>query len=258
MSTLTQFDVAGRTAVVIGAASGIGRAVAQGLADAGAKTVWVDRDEQALEEITRSLTDAVVRVTNILDRSSVEELANEYADAEILVVTPAILVRKTIADHTEEEFDRQVALNLKATFFVAQAFSRVMADHGRGSIIAFSSIRATLVEPGSAIYAMTKAGVAQLMRTLAAEVGPRGVRVNLIAPSPVETPLTADVRGRGDWYDAVREHSMLRRWGQPEDFVGPVLLLASDAGSFITGAQLAVDGGWTAVDGMARVPEASS
>jgi NAD(P)-dependent dehydrogenase (short-subunit alcohol dehydrogenase family) len=124
-----------------------------------------------------------------------------------------------------------------------------MAARGHGSIIGFTSIRAVAVEPGQGVYAATKAGLLQLMRTAAAELGPDGVRFNVVAPGVVETPLTEQIRNDPDWYRAYAEKSALGRWSRPSELAGAVVYLASDASSFVTGSQLMVDGGWTAVDG---------
>lgn len=113
----------------------------------------------------------------------------------------------------------------------------------------FSSIRATTVEPGQSVYAATKAGLVQLLRTAAAELGPSGVRVNAIAPGVVETPLTAQIKANQAWYDAYAQKGALGRWATPDELAGAVVYLASDASSFVTGSVLHVDGGWTAVDG---------
>jgi NAD(P)-dependent dehydrogenase (short-subunit alcohol dehydrogenase family) len=118
----------------------------------------------------------------------------------------------------------------------------------------FSSIRAQVVEPGQGVYAATKAGAVQLARTLAAEVGRRGVRVNAIAPGIVETPLTAQIQDRPDWYQAYADKAALGRWAKPSELAGAVVFLASDAASYVTGSQLFVDGGWTAVDGRFSPP----
>jgi NAD(P)-dependent dehydrogenase (short-subunit alcohol dehydrogenase family) len=147
-----------------------------------------------------------------------------------------------------------VSLNLRSSFDLVRAFGAGMAERGRGSIIGFSSIRAVTVEPGQGIYAATKAGVVQLLRTAAAELGPSGVRLNAIAPGVVETPLTEQIRDVPQWFEAYANKSALQRWSQPGELAGAVVYLASDASSFVTGIQLFVDGGWTAIDGRYTPP----
>jgi NAD(P)-dependent dehydrogenase (short-subunit alcohol dehydrogenase family) len=147
-----------------------------------------------------------------------------------------------------------VALNLRAAFALVRAFGAGMAERGRGSIIGFSSIRAVTVEPGQGVYAATKAGLVQLLRTAAAELGPVGVRVNAIAPGVVETPLTEQIRAVPEWSHAYASKSALGRWARADELAGAVVYLASDASSFVTGSQLFVDGGWTAIDGRYTPP----
>src|SRR6185312_7593252 len=154
----------------------------------------------------------------------------------------------------DEEFDRVVDLNLRASFDLVRAFGRGMAERGGGSIIGFTSIRSVAVEPGQGVYAATKAGLVQLLRTAAAELGPSGVRVNAIAPGVVDTPLTAQIRANPEWYEAYSSKSALGRWSRASELAGAVVYLASDASSFVTGSQLFVDGGWTAVDGRYTPP----
>src|SRR5918996_3980478 len=108
-------------------------------------------------------------------------------------------VRKRLLDYTRDEFDRVVSLNLRASFDLVRAFGRGMAERGSGSIIGFASIRAVTVEPGQGVYAATKAGLVQLLRTAAAELGPAGVRLNAIAPGIVDTPLTAQIKQVPEW-----------------------------------------------------------
>ena len=129
-----------------------------------------------------------------------------------------------------------------------------MAEQGRGSIILFSSIRAQVVEPGQGVYAATKAGTLQLVKALASELGPRGVRANAIAPGVVETPLTAPIKDNPEWYRAYAEKGALGRWATPSEMVGAAVFLASDAASYVTGTLLVVDGGWTAQDGRFTPP----
>ena len=147
-----------------------------------------------------------------------------------------------------------VELNLKGTFRVLRHAGRIMTEQRRGSIIAFSSIRSQVVEPGQGVYAATKAGIVQLVRTLASELGSSGVRVNAIAPGVVDTPLTSQIKDQPDWYAAYSAKSVFNRWASVDEMVGSVIYLASDASSYVTGTVLFVDGGWTAADGRFTPP----
>lgn len=239
------FRLDGRRAVVVGAGSGIGREAARALAAHGASVVCADRDVDAAKQ-----TDAgSVYALDVLDRDAVRRAAAELGSVDVLVFTAATNVRKRLLDYADDEFDRVVNLNLRASFDLVRAFGGPMATRGRGSIIGFSSIRAVTVEPGQGVYAATKAGLVQLLRTAAAELGPSGVRVNAIAPGVVETPLTNQIKSDPSWYGAYAAKSALRRWAQPSELAGAVVYLACDASSFVTGSVLTVDGGWTAVDG---------
>ena len=163
-------------------------------------------------------------------------------------------MRKPLLDLTDEEFDRVVDLNLKGVFRVLRAFAPAMAARGKGSIVAFSSVRAQVVEPGQGVYAATKAGTLQMIRALAAELGTSGVRLNAVAPGVVETPLTKPIIENEAWYRAYAEKSMLKRWASPAEMAGAVVFLCSDASSYVTGSYLLVDGGWTAADGRFTPP----
>ncbi|MFK4089326.1 SDR family NAD(P)-dependent oxidoreductase [Kribbella sp. NPDC020789] len=239
------FRLDGKHALVIGAGSGIGRESALALAAHGARVTCADRDLAA----ARTTAAGAAYELDVLDDEAIARAVADLDPVDVLVFTAATNVRKRILDYTMEEFDRVVALNLRASFQLIRAFGNGMADRGRGSIIGFSSIRGTTVEPGQSVYAATKAGLVQLLRTAAAELGPAGVRANAIAPGVVETPLTAQIKANPAWYDAYAQKGALSRWAQPSELAGAVVYLASDASSFVTGSVLAVDGGWTAVDG---------
>ena len=172
-----------------------------------------------------------------------------YGVPDALVSTPGINVRKRLSDISDEEFDRVIDVNLKGTFRLAREVGRGMAERGSGAIVAFSSIRSQVVEPGQGVYAATKAGIVQLLRALAAELGPRGVRANAIAPGVVETPLTAPIKAKPEWYRAYADRNVLHRWARADEIAGAVVFLCSDASSYITGTCLFVDAGWTATDG---------
>jgi NAD(P)-dependent dehydrogenase (short-subunit alcohol dehydrogenase family) len=253
----SMFDLHGKTALVVGAASGIGQASALGVAAFGANTLCADVNLAGAEETARMAREQGGQAQAILlDMRDSKGMADALKDiaADILVSAPSINVRKPLLDITDEEFDRVIGLNLKGTFMLLKQVARGMAERGRGSIMVFSSIRAEVVEPGQGVYAATKAGARQMCRALAAELGPKGVRVNLIAPGVVETPLTAPIKSKTDWYNAYANKSILKRWSQPHEMVGAVVFLASEASSYVTGAVITVDGGWTAADGRFTPP----
>ncbi|MGA2493955.1 MAG: SDR family NAD(P)-dependent oxidoreductase [Roseiarcus sp.] len=252
------FDLSGRRALVIGGASGIGQASALGLAAHGAEVVVADVNvalaEETAQEIKKGGGKAATMKIDMRDKASIEAAAQSLGALDALVVTPSINVRKPLLDLTDEEFDRVVDLNLKGVFRVLRAFAPAMAARGKGSIVAFSSVRAQVVEPGQGVYAATKAGTLQMIRALAAELGTSGVRLNAVAPGVVETPLTKQIIENEAWYRAYADKSMLKRWASPAEMAGAVVFLCSDASSYVTGSYLLVDGGWTAADGRFTPP----
>jgi NAD(P)-dependent dehydrogenase (short-subunit alcohol dehydrogenase family) len=259
MSDNGLFSLNGKTAAIIGAGSGIGEAVALGAARQGAAVACLDSQEAAAHSVAAKIgTAAMASVVDIREAHAVIEAFDAIVRArgrlDIVVCTPAINVRKPILQYSAEEFDRVVAVNLKGSFNVLQAAGRIMTAQKGGSIVIFSSIRSQVVEPGQSVYAMTKAGIVQLVRAGAAEFGPLGVRVNAIGPGVVETPLTAPIKANAAWYDAYANKSVFKRWARAEEMVGPTLFLASDAASYVTGTILFADGGWTAADGRFTPP----
>ncbi|MDP8947656.1 MAG: SDR family oxidoreductase, partial [Actinomycetota bacterium] len=246
----SMFDLTGKRALVVGAGRGIGEAGARGLAAFGARVLCADVDGEAAEETAGEIRSqnggAEALELDMTDPDSVRAAAERVGVPDVLVSTPSINVRKPLLEITDEEFDRVVDLNLKGTFRLFREFAGGMAGRGSGSIIAFSSIRAQVVEPGQGVYAATKSGTVQMLRALAAELGPHSVRVNAIAPGVVETPLTAQIKASPDWYDSYAGKSILGRWAKPHEMVGMIVYLASDASSYVTGAFMLVDGGWTA------------
>ncbi|MBI3666564.1 MAG: SDR family oxidoreductase [Acidobacteria bacterium] len=258
----TMFRLDGRCALVAGAGSGIGRAAACGLADLGAHVICADVNHPAAESAAKKIIENGGHSESIpLDITQAESVAAAFHQIRaahkhlhVLVVTPAVNVRKRLLSYADEEFDRVINLNLKGNFRLLREAGRWMSEDGGGSIIVLSSIRSVVVEPGQGVYAATKAGLVQLVRGLAAELGPKNVRVNAIAPGIVDTPLTAPIKNNPEWYAAYSRKTALGRWAGPEEVAGPIAFLASDAASYITGTVLFVDGGWTAIDGRFEPP----
>jgi NAD(P)-dependent dehydrogenase (short-subunit alcohol dehydrogenase family) len=248
--------------VVIGAGSGIGRAVAIGAAQRGARVGCVDVNGAAAHDTAMQIADgggsAEHAELDITDAAATERVLEQFTTAtgrlDGVVCTPSINVRKKLLDYSEEEFDRVVRLNLKGSFNVVRAAGRLMTARRRGSIVVFSSIRSQVVEPGQAIYAMTKAGIVQLVRGAACEFGASGVRVNALGPGVIETPLTAPIKSQPEWYQAYANKNIFKRWAHADEMVGPTLFLLSDAASYVTGSILYADGGWLAVDGRFTPP----
>ncbi len=198
----SMFDLSGKTALVVGAGSGIGEASSMGLAAFGARVVCADVNAgvagETAGEIRAQKGEAEALELDMRNTGNIRAVLQRVGTPDVLVSTPSINVRKPLLEITDEEFDRVVDLNPKGTFRLIHEFGREMAERGSGSIIAFASIRAQTVEPGQGVYVATKAGTVQMLRALAAELGPRGVRVNAIAPGIVETPLTAQIKNSPD------------------------------------------------------------
>ncbi len=251
------FDLTGKTAVVLGAASGIGKSSAEALAGLGARVVCADRDRDRNEATAAGIRTAggwaEAIATDAALAGDVAALAaaakSKVPRLDIAVTTPGLNIRKTILDYTEEDLDRVVTLNIKGTVYFFQAFGRIMADQGSGSIIACSSVRAVTIEPGLAVYGCTKAAIGLLVKGFASEVGAFGVRVNAIAPSIAETALTAPFKQRPDIYKLYAAHTVFNRWSSADEVAAAIAFLASDASSYVSGSTLFVDGGWTAIDG---------
>ena len=256
------FRLDGKTIAVIGAGSGIGEAVAIGVAQQGGHVICLDINAAPAAATAAAITKSggaadsgTVDITNLTSvRDALANALHHRSGLDGLVCTPAINVRKPILKYTGEEFDRVVSVNLRGNFNVLQAAGQLMVLQKSGSIVLFSSIRSLVTEPGQSVYSMTKAGIVQLVRTAATEWGENGVRVNAVGPGVIETPLTAPIKAQPDWYKAYADKTPMKRWAKAEEMAGPTIFLLSDAASYVTGTILFADGGWLANDGRFAPP----
>ncbi|HEY1953128.1 MAG TPA: glucose 1-dehydrogenase [Gemmatimonadaceae bacterium] len=247
-------DLANRTAVVIGATSGIGKAIALGLADAGADVIPSGRRQTLVEDVAGEIgargRRSLAIECDVSDSSSLQRLADatlaEFGNVDILVNAAGITVRRPTLEVTDEEWNRIMDTNLTGMLRSCRIFGRGMVARGYGRIINIGSLTSLVALHEVAAYGASKAGVAALTRSLAVEWGPQGVCVNAILPGVFRTALN---EGLLDGTDRGRELLMrtpMRRFGQPEELVGAAVFLASEAASFVTGHLLAVDGGFLA------------
>jgi NAD(P)-dependent dehydrogenase (short-subunit alcohol dehydrogenase family) len=255
MEALPKFDLQGKTALVTGAARGLGRAIALALAEAGADVALGLRDASSDSGVTaevlargRRALPLQMEMTRLeqIDQA-VEDTAQHFGHLDILINNAGIAPDNFAENVTEEDFDRTLAINLKGTFFACQAAGKVMIRQQSGCIINMSSQAAFAALPTESVYCMTKAGISHLTKCLAVEWGKHNITVNAVAPTFIHTPGTegalADAAFRQDVVDRI---AALHRIGEPLEVAGAVVFLASPAASLITGHTLVIDGGWTA------------
>ena len=255
MTSYPSFDLTGQTALVTGAARGLGRAISLALANAGADVALglLDGTSAAdLETEIRSMGRRTIRVpmdVRLLDQvnAAVDQVVAEFGRLDILVNNAGLGPANPAEDVTEQDFDLTFDVNVKGVFFASQAAGRVMIRQGGGRIINLSSQAGFIALPTESVYCISKAAVAHLAKCLAVEWGGRGITVNAIAPTFIRTDGTAADLAEPAFHDEVVERiAGVHRIGEPVDVAGAVVFLASPAASLITGTTLMVDGGWTA------------
>lgn len=244
-------DLTGRVACVTGASSGLGRRAASVLAAAGAEVVGVSRRGEALAEWQAEVgVRAATVVADMADRDAVEGIARRIAEPfgapDILVHAAGLNTRQAADDVTPEDWDRTLALNLTAPFFLSQALVPAMKARGWGRILNFASLQTTRAMPGGIAYGATKAGIGQLTRAMAEAWSPHGITANAIGPGFFPTELTGPVFSDAARARALAAQTCIGRNGRVEDIDGPILFLCSEASGYVTGQVLMVDGGFTA------------
>ena len=246
------FDLHGRLAVVTGARRGIGRAMAEALAAAGADIIGVSAHQRADDEIAESIRGLgrsfEGRAVDFADRDAVLALGSELAGRapDILVNNAGTIERAPAAEHPLELWDRVIEVDLSNQFALTQLVARPMLERGRGKIVftaSMLSFQGGINVPG---YTAAKSGIAGLTRALANEWAPRGVNVNAIAPGYIATDNTAALRDDPERSRSILERIPAARWGRSDDLAGATVFLCSAASDYVSGATIPVDGGWLA------------
>ena len=250
---MTQFGLGGRRALVTGANAGIGQAIAAALAGAGAHVVCAGRSgmDETIARIGAAGGIASACAMDLADpvqaAGRLSQVDAELGGIDILVNNAGIIRRADAVDFTEADWDEVIDVNLKAVFFLSQAFARaVLARGGRGRIINIASMLSFQGGIRVASYTASKSGVLGLTRLLACEWAARGINVNAIAPGYIATANTRALREDAARNQAILDRIPAGRWGDPSDLGGAAVFLASDAASYVHGAVLPVDGGWLA------------
>ncbi len=248
------FDLTDRVAIVTGGGTGIGKAVALGMAEAGADLVLMGRRLRPLNEVARQIRakgrEARCFAADVRDlpgvRRCVKAVVREFGKVDILVNNAAVAIHEPLEDATEKTWDQTMDINLKGAFFCAHAVGKVMIKQKKGKIINILSNCSFVAEAGIGIYCATKGGLLMLTRCLATEWGKYGINVNGIGPAFILTPMNEPLIKDKHFVQWSSNRIPFHRMGRPEELVGAAIYLASDAASFVNGAVLMVDGGFTA------------
>ncbi|WP_432199873.1 SDR family NAD(P)-dependent oxidoreductase [Erythrobacter sp. W53] len=253
MSVLDKFSLAGKTALVTGCKRGIGKAMAEGLAEAGAEIIGVSATLESQGSAVEASVTGLGRKfagysCDFSHRSElkkfVEKAISDHGVPDILVNNAGTILRKPAAEHPDEFWDEVIEVNLSAQFILSREVGRAMVERGSGKIIFTASLlsyQGGITVPG---YAASKGGVQQLVMALSNEWASHGVNVNAIAPGYIATDNTQALREDSERAESILARIPQGRWGEPEDFKGPTVFLASEAADYVNGATMLVDGGW--------------
>jgi NAD(P)-dependent dehydrogenase (short-subunit alcohol dehydrogenase family) len=254
MDGVAQFDLSGKVAVITGAGRGLGRGYARALSKAGAHVACVDLDSSDLQQTLKAVETEggrgsvhVVSVTDVPGfRQLTQDLVAEHGRLDILVNNAGTEIPRDCADVTEEDFDRIVGVNLRGTFFCAQAAAAAMVPQGSGKIINIGSLGSQIGLAGASVYCCSKGGVLLFTRALSIELAHHGIQVNAIGPGYFRTDMTEPFFQDPDHRAWIQKRIPIGRVGTPEDLAGTVVFLSSAASDYITGQIVYVDGGWLA------------
>ncbi len=245
------FSLAGKVVLITGASRGLGWAMAQAMAEAGGHVVLNARDQAALDARAESLAAAGLSAStaafDVTDEAAggaaITEIAERHGHLDVLVANAGIQHRKPIEDFATAEFRRLIETNLTACFTLARAAATPMRAQGAGRIIMTASVMGQVARPSISAYIAAKGGVVALTKALAAELGPDGITCNAIAPGFFATEMNTALVENAEFSAWVEERTPLGRWGRPEEIAGAAVFFASEAGSYVNGHVLTVDGG---------------
>ncbi|MGX7689179.1 SDR family NAD(P)-dependent oxidoreductase [Flectobacillus roseus] len=251
------FDLTGKVALVTGATSGMGKAIAETLGLHGATLMIASNDglacQQVREEFSQKGITTWAKVCDVSDSNQVRTLVNETLQItqkiDILVSCVGIGLAGSLENSTNQDFSKMIQVNLLQALELTQLVIPSMRDNGGGSIIYLSSIASVRGNKSLGLYGITKAGLVQLARNVAVEYGPLNIRANAISPGMIDTPFAKELLSNKDFLEKRLALTPLRRVGLPEEIAGVAVMLASKAGGFITGQNIIVDGGTTISDG---------
>lgn len=249
---LKSFDLTGKTALVTGCSRGIGFAMAEGLAEAGADIIGISRTIEPNSSVEKSVKKMGPNFwgypCDLADRDSlyktIEKIKSNHSEIDILVNNAGTILRAPAAEHSDEYWDKVIEINQNSQFILTREFGKEMICRGSGKIIFTASLltfQGGITVPG---YAASKGAIGQMTMAFSNEWAGKGVQVNAIAPGYIETDNTEALRNNPERSKSILDRIPAGRWGKPNDFKGPVVFLASAASDYMTGATLLVDGGW--------------
>lgn len=252
--SISLFDLNGKCALITGSSQGIGRALASGLAAAGAEIVLNGRDETRLSQVAKDLRGTGVTVHelafDVTDHAAARRAVDSFEKAtgaiDILINNAGMQHRRPLEDFPPDAFEKLLQTNIASVFNVGQACARHMIGRRAGKIVNICSVQTALARPGIAPYTATKGAVASLTRGMATDWGKYGLQINGLAPGYFETPLNQALVDDPDFTAWVENRTPAGRWGKVEELVGAAIFLSSQASSFVNGTTVYVDGGITA------------
>ena len=244
---MTQFDLAGRVALVTGGGTGIGLGIATALAGAGARVVLAGRHLEIVEKSAAALPGSTAIALDVQDRAAIDaavaSVERQHGRLDILVTSAGTNRRLPTLEYDEASFDAVIGTNLRGAFFCAQSAARTMQPRNWGRIIHVGSVAATLASSLQTGYCASKAGLVQLNKVMAIELARSGITCNVISPGPFRTPLSKRLFGDPHWVKTVLERVPMGRGGTMEDLAGLAVFLASPAAGYLTGQNINLDGG---------------